>query len=114
MVINPQGQIDNATEISSVDFTSGVETVTEHPAFGGIYPNPSDDVSNIELNLTEATNVSVNISDISGKLVASKKYGELNGELLLPIQTAAFETGMYLVQIQLGDSLLTKKLIIKR
>ncbi len=114
MVTNPAGQIDNASEISSVDFTSGIEAVTEHPAFGGIYPNPSSDVSNIQLNLTQATNVQVRISDLSGKLVASKMYGELNGDFMLPIQTAAFDAGMYLVQIQLGDELLTKKLIIKR
>lgn len=114
MIVSPTGEIDNATELDFVDFTSGTSIISEHPAFGGIYPNPSNDLSNVELNLTENTEVAIKVTNISGQLVASKTYGILNGDIMLPINTAAFDAGLYLVQIQLGNSILTKKLVVNK
>lgn len=114
MIIAPTGEIDNATETDYADFISGTTVVQEHPYFSGIYPNPTNDISNIELNLAQSTDVSVKISNISGQQITQKNYGNLNGQVLLPIQTSNFEAGMYIVQIKLGDSVISKKLVINK
>lgn len=94
--------------ISSTEFDELLNTSVR------IYPNPSNDLSNIDLNLAQSTEVSVKISNISGQQITYKNYGNLYGQVLLPIQTSNFEAGMYIVQIKLGDSVISKKLVINK
>ncbi len=113
-VVNPDGSIENATETDASDFLSGVEAISEHPAFGGVSPNPTSNESFIELNLSSSMDVAVTLTDISGKIIAEKEYGSLNGDQLLPVNTQGLGNGIYLVQIRLGNELLTKKLVVNK
>ncbi len=73
-------------------------------------PNPANDLSNILIDLNSEANVAVEIYSITGALISSKNYGELNGSFQLPINTSELKSGMYLVNVKIGNELKVLKL----
>ena len=99
-------------EFDTVYYPWGVST--EDIAFTeqdiDVYPNPANDVVNIVLsNTDEAT---VNIMDVSGRMVAQERIQ--NGQLQLPTQT--WTNGVYIIQIANDNSTkpIVKRLVISR
>ncbi|MGY3795257.1 T9SS type A sorting domain-containing protein [Aquimarina sp. 433] len=108
--LHPSGEtlypIDNAMVLSTDDqFITDLDVT--------LYPNPTKKTFFINLNNTSETKVNVEIRDIFGKLVKSKK-GIYTGQLN-PIQVDNLSSGIYLVQFTdyKNNQTSTKKLIIK-
>ena len=78
-----------------------------------LYPNPSNGTSFIDISLTQAEKVSVNVLSIDGRVVASRDYGMINSASKLPINTHNFAKGMYLVQIKVGNTQKVMKLMVE-
>jgi thiol-disulfide isomerase/thioredoxin len=111
LLIAPDGKIDNA---GMVDFTSSVGLPEEASAFGlNIYPNPAAEMTNVKIGLTEAAVVSMEIIDINGRVVATRNYGMLNGEMILPVNTADLASGIYMVNVRVGDHTESRRLIVQ-
>jgi hypothetical protein len=121
MVLAPDGTIDNASSASITDaiangYVSGTSVVgiteTQAPdAQIQLYPNPTNGLSHIALNLTNQTEVTVEIYSIDGKRIASKYYGSLNGNVQLPIQSDRWNNGMYKIKVITNDSYSVHNLI---
>ena len=61
-----------------------------------VYPNPAQNVLNLQLNELAQENMLISLSDLSGKVV-----GQWNmNSNFLQIETAAFSRGMYILSIQ--------------
>ncbi|MDP4953292.1 MAG: phospholipase D-like domain-containing protein [Flavobacteriales bacterium] len=61
-----------------------------------VYPNPAQNVLNLQLNELAQENMIISLSDLSGKIV-----GQWNmNSNFLQIETAAFSRGMYILSIQ--------------
>jgi hypothetical protein len=78
-----------------------------------LYPNPAKNEANINISLSNEANVSLSIVDISGKIVKSKEYGQLNGTYILPIGLEGLESGIYFVNLWIGNESITQKLIVQ-
>lgn len=78
----------------------------------GIYPNPTTDVSYVDLNLLSTSDVTMQITDLSGRILAEKNYGSLTGNKILPIYTSEFANGIYTVNILAGADVVTKQLVV--
>lgn len=118
MLIEPNGIINNGSTTTIAEaIANGYVTGTNTaylPGFSvNVFPNPTVGDATLEVNLSSPQNVVVTISDVTGKVVATNNYGELNGNLLLPINTSGFESGIYVVEIRTGDSVSTSKLIVE-
>lgn len=123
MLIAPSGEIDNAgsatiAEAETNGFVPSTEVVTSvaENYFGKgieIYPNPATDMTMVSIANIDNENVTMQIFDIQGKMVAERNYGELNGSMQLPINTVDFESGMYTIKLMIGEKLQTEKLIIE-
>jgi len=77
----------------------------------GIYPNPSSDFAQVYFNLNERENVSLAITDISGRLLYERpvsSYQPGRNELWLPVQR--LPTGLYLVTLSSDHARKTMKL----
>jgi len=119
----PNGTIDNAgtatiPEAVANGYVDGVSTasVTELSQVDTqiqMYPNPAETYTNVVLNLKEQQNVQLNLVDITGKVLRSKNYGILSGGQQLQIPTASLESGIYFVQITLGTTTSSLRLIVK-
>jgi hypothetical protein len=72
-----------------------------------IYPNPSDDIINIEFENPD--NAFIEIYNVSGTLILSKP---LHSEFE-KINLSGFSRGVYLVKVKQGRTVIIKKLIVK-
>jgi hypothetical protein len=118
MLIEPSGEINNGSTTTvnqaiANGYVTGTNTA-ELPGFTvNLFPNPTNGDAQLKVNLTTPQVVVVTITDITGKVVASHNYGELNGDLLLPVNTSGFASGIYMVEMRTGDSVSTSKLIVE-
>lgn len=106
------GEILNATKEEVQMFVNTNETLTQIAS--SIYPNPASDVAQVELNLEVASEVNITIMDVTGKIVASRDYGTVQGNQIFPIQVANFTNGMYMVHIATDSGVSTKRLMVTK
>ncbi|RYD99678.1 MAG: T9SS type A sorting domain-containing protein [Sphingobacteriales bacterium] len=68
-----------------------------------IYPNPASDQLNIKFNLPRNLQVSLKLSDISGRTQYFKKIKDHNGSALITLDFKAYAAGVYLLQVTTAD-----------
>ena len=111
MVIDQSnGSIMNAEQVKLEDLLdTDTEELTFNDNLARVYPNPFSEVTNIDLNLPELAEVSVQVYNTVGQMVAEQNYGELVGEQILPVNAAKFAEGTYFVHVRVGDEVITKR-----
>jgi hypothetical protein len=73
-----------------------------------VSPNPANDVINVKLN--NADNAVITISDLAGKVVSTSSSNGISTS----ISTANLNSGVYLVNVTIGNSTSTQKVVIKK
>jgi hypothetical protein len=123
MFIDPTGKIDNASSatiaqavtngyVSGTEIgTTGIAEVNQPDVQISLYPNPATNNATISLNLVTESTVQVAIYEVNGALVAKKEYGKLSGGMLLPIEMAGFNSGMYFVNVTIDGKTSMMKLV---
>lgn len=76
-----------------------------------IYPNPVDDVLNVDIEMDKAELIEIAIYDLSGKQVEQLSFDAVSGINQLNIATSNLPTGMFLLEIITSNSVISKKLI---
>lgn len=103
------------TTQSSVNFCITTD-VDEYSAINGdisIYPNPFGNTANVNFNLKENSNVVLSVFDLVGKKVYENNYSELlSGNQNLVISSNDLQSGLYFVTLQIGNSLITKRVSV--
>ncbi|NTV82914.1 MAG: DUF4397 domain-containing protein [Bacteroidales bacterium] len=85
--------------------TSVTENSTEE-MISRVYPNPSRDIMNVQVELPFSTDVQLKIYDLTGKMVYSREIG--SGQERIDI--SSLKNGMYFVKIQAGNAVSVTKL----
>lgn len=81
----------------------GTNELNENESFS-FYPNPTNSLVNLELNIETVSNVSVDIMDALGRIVHSERIGEnLSGAINHTLDLSALQTGMYMMNTKIGD-----------
>ena len=94
------------------DPTIGINETTTEISGVSIYPNPSSSSVNLEMNIANPSEVSIQVTDLSGKIVATQNLGFLPlGKNQTTIQSASFNNGLYYVTISSNGTSVTKKFI---
>lgn len=119
LLITPDGTIDNATSTTIDEAIANGLVVSNTQVDANltsvnIGPNPFRNVTNIRLEVEKTAPVSMQVFDGTGRLVASRDYGMLQGEFVFPFEASKLESGVYFVQIKVGEKLLQKKLVLNR
>lgn len=90
----------------------GVNDLNSQVTSTSIYPNPTSTSSTVEFNLATSSEVSMTVTDLSGKVVSERNLGQLNaGANSSVINTAVFTNGIYYVTVKSNGTAVTKKLI---
>ena len=76
-----------------------------------IYPNPSSDVLNLDINLIEKEMISVYITDMSGRVVKSIYNNFETNSLYQSINIGSFNSGVYLLNVQSKNGTSVQKFI---
>jgi hypothetical protein len=85
---------------------SSYALVNEIPEFD-LYPNPS--TSNLFVNLKEETNAIVSIYSMSGKIIET--FNTSSDSFCLDVKN--YQSGMYLMKINIGEGFITKRFVVK-
>jgi photosystem II stability/assembly factor-like uncharacterized protein len=78
----------------------------------GLYPNPSNSIFRVSLHLKEEGNASVKIYDMQGKEILDNNAGHLSaGEHEIEFTDLSIPAGVYLIEVTIGNTTLSKKLM---
>ena len=77
-----------------------------------LYPNPSNDIVNIELNNVQNDFYDISVKNILSQVVYSKSF-KVNNYLTESIDFSNYEKGTYIVTVKNSDSITTRKIIIE-
>ena len=99
----------------SFDETLGIETIESNSiSASNLFPNPTTGSTAVNYTLDNASEVSINVVDVAGKVVYSSTEGtQVAGKHTSTIDASSFNTGVYYVTVSTNDSQVTKKLIKK-
>lgn len=78
-----------------------------------VYPNPSTESLTLNLNLKSSQQITIEITDLTGKLIRSKNAGILQGESLQTINVSGIANGTYLVRVVAEQGTEIRKIIIE-
>jgi len=87
--------------------TTGIGSLEEVPGFFNMYPNPASDQVTIQTNLPQG-DARITIYNILGKPVHNEVLNELNN---LSVDLSTLSGGIYLLQLEYGQTTFRKKLI---
>lgn len=79
-----------------------------------IFPNPATSQTNVTINLTNGSNINIQVVDAMGRMMQNIDRQYEKGQYKIPINTTQLSTGMYTVRVQTNTEVLTKKLIIAK
>ena len=119
MLVNPDGTI-NTGEGDSVmeDIDNGfVEATvntydTELNNAVNVFPNPMINFTNVRINLSENSDVNLQVLNMSGQSVMNKIYKNQNGLFSIVLDASSLTTGTYVLKINAGEKYTTKKITV--
>lgn len=91
-------------------------SIEENPLLGqgfSVYPNPSADRINIELNGLGKEAAQVKLRDLSGRLMTQAKMEALPFGEYLELDVSSFKKGMYLLSIERDGQLMQERILIQ-
>ncbi len=78
-----------------------------------IYPNPFNSIANIDFSLPEASDVRMNLYDLSGRLVKKIVQGQYEaGVHNMILDGNSLVSGLYLVKMEAGNGSLSRKVML--
>jgi hypothetical protein len=78
-----------------------------------LFPNPASGSTFLRLNDVSQSDVIIQVSDMTGKIVLKKSLSNLEGTQTIELETGELNAGIYLVNIFVEGVKTTKKLTIK-
>lgn len=94
----------------------GAKTDIEELMFENVsfYPNPNNGKFNLAFGVKQPLETTVRLLDISGKEIFEEKLGEFEGTYNKQLDVSdKTQNGVYLLQIQRGDGVLNKKVVVQ-
>lgn len=120
----PLMQIQFMSQVSSSGTTnskvvyvnSAVAGVENSTLLSGLncFPNPAQNELHINASLAAASDVTIELTDLSGRLVYSSDEGrQPEGELNRVIDLSGMSSGLYLLSIHTGESVTTQRVAVQ-
>ena len=96
------------------DNSNGIETTGHQATTLSVYPNPVVDIFSLDFTLEEASPLTIDIIDNSGKLVKKLYEGKgYSGKNILTFNKANLKPGVYFIILKSNETVLkNEKLII--
>lgn len=79
-----------------------------------IYPNPTSEILNVELNGNFDKEITMNVVDVLGQVVGTKVIGKVNGSHKETVNVSTLAAGTYFINLSDGTNYITKKFTIER
>lgn len=110
--------IEKASVVCPSDRVEVTVTVVGVESYGSVerfdvFPNPTNGLVTVQLELNEVKPMRVEVSDITGKQVFSEDWKQQQRELNRTLDLSALATGMYHLTVYTGDEPHTVRLVIQ-
>lgn len=76
-----------------------------------IFPNPTSDQFGLYFTLSERQSVSVELTDVAGKVLDRRNLDEQIGDVEIPFNLKSYAAGVYLVKLTVDDVTITNRVI---
>ncbi len=124
LLFDPAGRIDNAgkatiTEAIANGYVNGNGAGVEDLTLNGpdqvmtVYPNPAGAFTTVAIQLTQESAVALRVVDMSGKTVAFKNYGSMNGASTIDLNTSMLDAGVYMIELTVNNQTMVQRLIVE-
>ncbi|MDP1800668.1 MAG: T9SS type A sorting domain-containing protein [Bacteroidota bacterium] len=114
---NPYTQTAPQHWYMSADLNFGSVGVAENALASAnnsiVYPNPASDNAVLAIDLKDNSNVDITVLNTIGQVVKTKKAQGQVGENTINIDLTGLATGIYMVNIKVGNANSTKKLVVQ-
>ena len=102
-----------STDISTDNNTSIEDIIAETEV--KVYPNPFSNYTNIAVTTNEVSHIKVNMYNILGELVYQSDEGMLAaGEQIIRVSGEGLQNGVYFVQLQVNEQVITERVTVAR
>ncbi|UCH15589.1 MAG: T9SS type A sorting domain-containing protein, partial [Bacteroidales bacterium] len=78
-----------------------------------IYPNPTDDMLNIEISDAGSQGIEIEILDITGTLIYQKQLSSSGAHFTEKIDLSGYAKGIYLVKVRQADAVYIGKVVVR-
>jgi hypothetical protein len=78
-----------------------------------IYPNPTDNILNIEISNTSNKGLEIEILDITGKIIYQREYENISAHLTEQIDLSGYTIGIYLIKVRQAKSVYVGKIVVR-
>ena len=110
-----QREVLNSVEIKLNNLITSVEEIKKDASSLNIFPNPTSDLTNLELNLDNSSAVIVEVIDFTGKRLLLEDFGVMSaGKQRMQLNLANLASGMYFVNVRIGDQVVTRKVSVTK
>jgi hypothetical protein len=113
--------IDNTTSTKHIinsasgSVLMGIENSTSSIGAVSLFPNPSNENTNVHLALSQNEHVIISVYNLAGELISAENEGQVSqGEHDFNLGTMALAKGMYFVKVTAGNSEETLKMLVVR
>ena len=79
-----------------------------------VYPNPANDFTKLTISLEKAEKITITIVDLLGKEIAKNEKTIFAGITNETLDVSNYQNGIYFINLQIGTSVTTKKLVITK
>jgi sugar lactone lactonase YvrE len=86
----------------------------EFPVSISVFPNAASTIFNLSIDTPVSSEVSVTIADINGRLIETKSPMAPSDHVMVQFDASSWASGVYVLQIKIGEHLRTRKIIIER
>ncbi len=95
---------ESAREINATDF--------DFISAVNLYPNPTSNMLNIEYNVNKATEMTIMVTDITGKVMETRSMTVAEGTQQEALNASSFGSGFYFVHLISGNTKVSKKFVV--
>ena len=96
------------------NINDGTDPLTQQAFLGQNYPNPFSGTTQIDFELVAGSDVTFEVTDISGRQVMELNKGMMPaGKHTIVLETRNFDAGIYFYTMKAGDFTKTRQLVIR-
>lgn len=97
----------------NITTVTGVEENANVVSSVVLFPNPVNELMNVNFNLSQSENVTVNVYNAIGELVSATTAGDMSaGQQSVQVNTATLSNGIYMVEILAGQNRMVSRMTV--
>jgi len=99
--------------LAKLDNTNGINEELLLPGNIVIYPNPNTGLFTLSFTALQGNEAEIKVLDVLGKTVYYEKSIITQNEYFKEIELGKITTGIYFVQVKVGEKIINRKIIIE-